>query len=162
MKQVRLNTGTGTPTLLSKDLEKANLTATSDTAYRILSVRLQWLLSDIIDTQEGGLLVGLAHGDYSATEIEECIEASGSINRGDKIVNERAARLVRIVGLFGSVGAAEGDLTLNDGKPIYTKLNWLIPIGKTVDFWWYNQSSGTLVSMELEIVGTAIVKYTNK
>ncbi len=129
--------------------------------YRLISMIASWTLEDFND-DEGPVICGYAHGDYTATEIKECIEAGGSINVGNKVEAERANRLVRIVGTFGGSGVQNAvvDLVINDGKPIKTRLNWLIPIGQTFNMFAYNDSSvanlttGTL----LKINGTAYVK----
>ncbi len=108
--------------------------AAADGAYRIMSASLTWALEDFT-AGEGPIVVGFAHGDYTVTEIKECIESGASISIGDKIANERANRLVRRVGVFDGVAGAE---KLNDGKPIKTRLNWAIPIGKTLSLFAYN------------------------
>ncbi len=122
----------------------ANLTPSADGAYRCRSVKAAWTSQELTDA-DGPLLVGYAHSDYSVTEIKECIEASAAISVGDKIAQERANRLVRVVGTLGD--AIDDDL--NDGKPISTKLNWLIPIGKSVNMFAYNDgitmTTGALV-----------------
>ncbi len=160
MRKVRFVNQIAIPSIVLNDAEKSTVLAASESGYRVLSVTNQWLLNDIQNVGEGGLLVGYAHGDYTAADIEECIEATSSIDRGDMEANERANRLVRIVGQFGGAKVAEDDLTLNDGKPITTKLNWFIPIGKTLAVFWYNASGTTFVNGNLNITGTALIRYT--
>jgi len=90
---------------------------------------------------EGPVTVGYAHSDYSVTEIKEAIESALSISVGDKVAQEKANRLIRIVGEISSE-----DPILNEGRPIKTKLNWFIPIGKFVNMFAYNNNSSPLTT----------------
>ncbi len=98
---------------------------------------------------DGPILVGLAHSDYSDAEIEAVIENTGSWDSGDKVQSrEIAKRLVRSVGVFGGMGvsADEVAMTLNDGKPIKTKLNWTLAGGQGLRLWAYNLGSSALAT----------------
>ncbi len=111
---------------------------------RISSVVAIWAL-DVLTAPQGPIMVGVAHSDYTDAEIEEVIENTGTWDRGDKISQERAKRLVRVVGKFGQPSAAgEVDQVLNDGKPIKTKLNWILNSGDTLKMWAYNNSGSAL------------------
>ncbi len=123
----------------------------ADGAYRAMSLTGTWSL-EAHTAGEGPIVVGFAHGDYSVTQIKECIESGSSISIGDKLSNEHADRLVRRVGTFSGLSTEE---TLNDGRPIKTRLNWAIPIGKTLNIFAYNDSAGTLTT------GT-ILKFNGK
>ncbi len=122
--------------------------------YRVMSVKATWSVVPFT-AGDGPLVVGISHGDYTITEIKEFIESAGSIDVGDKIAQERSKRLIRIVGTHSSVT----DNTLNAGRPITTKLNWLIPLGKTLSFWIYNDGAGSLTTGSFQKVnGTAWIK----
>ncbi len=125
----------------------ANVTAfvgavsgSADGQYRAMSHSAVWSQSGAT-AGEGPITVGYAHSDYSVTEIKEALEIANSISLGDKVAQEKASRLVRIVGQFSAVGTDE---VLNDGKPIKTRLNWAIPIGKAVNIFAYNESGAAL------------------
>ncbi len=90
---------------------------------------------------DGPIIVGYAHSDFSVTEIKEAIEASASISVGDQVAQERANRKVRLVGQLTDLVEE-----LNDGKPVKTKLNWLIPIGKEVNIFAYNDGAALLTT----------------
>ncbi len=92
---------------------------------------------------EGPLIVGVAHGDYSATEIKECLEALASWDPVDRVAGEQADRLVRQIGQFDGESTDE---VLNDGKPIKTKLNWTLEEGATFQLFIYNRSGATLTT----------------
>ncbi len=129
-------------TLADNDVITGALFAVSTNSFRALSFRGTWTIAGIASGQ-GPIHVGLAHGDYDAAEIEEWFEQTASIDRGNKIANEQASRLCRHVGTFSAVGSDE---TLNDGKPITTKMNWAIREGQTVNVWAHNQAGTTLTT----------------
>ncbi len=129
-------------TLASVTVITGTVLPASDNEYRCLSISTLWSLRNHTGS-EGPIIVGYAHGDYSVTEIKQCIEAEGSMTRGDKIAAEQADRLVRRVGVFAGTTAED---TLNDGKPIRTRLNWVIPDGKTLTAWAYIQSGAALTT----------------
>ncbi len=92
---------------------------------------------------EGPVLVGVAHGDYTDAEIEEYLENAGSWTRGDLIAQEIAKRKIRTVGAFQGTAIDE---ILNDGKPMKTKLGFMLQEGQTVKVWAWNKSGATLTT----------------
>lgn len=116
----------------------------------VSSIKATWALKDLaLSPDDGPVLVGLAHGDYTAAEIEQVIENAGSWDEGDLVNQEVGKRKVRIVGTFRATGvAAEAAQTfvLNEGRPITTKMGWILTTGKGIDFWAYNQGTGALVA----------------
>ncbi len=116
------------------------ITGAADGAYRAVSVNgIHSILG--LTAAEGPVTVGFAHSDYTVTEIKEAIESALSISVGDKIAQEKANRLVRVV---GEISAAEP--LLNEGMPVKTRLNWFIPIGKFVNMFAYNNNSTLLTT----------------
>ncbi len=114
---------------------------------RCTSIECSYALSDFTPTQNvGPLIVGVAHGDYSAAEIEEWVELATGWDVGDLVSREVSSRLIRRIGIMEDVSDAEGVAVLNDGKPIKTRLNWQIQTGKTLDFWVYNSGSVAIVT----------------
>ncbi len=138
LRRVRPTPSLALTTLAASTAKSAGLTGASTSTYRAVSTNMIWIAELL---QEGPVIVGLAHSDYSVTEIKECIESAGSIDAGDKIAQEKANRLVRMVGTLG----VDED-TLNDGKPIKTRLNWLISIGDEVNVFAYNDSGAVLTT----------------
>lgn len=112
----------------------------------VSSVDLTWALKNLASVStDGPVIVGLAHSDYSASEIEEVIENSGSWKEGDLVAQEIGKRKVRIVGILR--GETDGKASvLNDGKPIKTRLNWILTTGKGIDFFAYNAGSDALTT----------------
>ncbi len=113
---------------------------TSTAPMRIVSVNSTWQIS-ALTADEGPLTVGYAHPDYSVTEIKECLGSQAAIDLGDKVAQERANRLIRIVGTIDSE-----DERLNDGLPVKTRLNWLLPAGQTPNVFVWNEQTGALTT----------------
>lgn len=97
---------------------------------------------------DGPILVGFAHGNYQLAELEEWIEQTQSWNEGDVVgTREIGRRLIKRVGIFPSaVGDGNGNAVLNDGKPIKTKLGWILTQGQTIAFWAYNTGGSSLAT----------------
>ncbi len=114
----------------------------------ISSLVAKWSLANFTKAvNDGPIKVGVAHSDYTITEIEEWIENTGSWNQGD-LVNSReiGKRLIREIGVFEAPVDAAAIVVLNDGKPIHTKLKWLLLQGQTLDLWAYNMGSSALAT----------------
>jgi len=109
---------------------------------RFISVNASYSWSDIGAIIDDGAQFGFAHSDYSAAEVEEALEAGGSMDLGDKIDQEHANRLVRQIGTISQAGAlaAAAGASFNDGKPVKTRLNWLMSTGDTLNVWVRNAS----------------------
>ncbi len=144
-------------TLASVTLLGVEMTPTGDNEYRLLSLKGLWALRDLT-AGEGPIIFGVAHGDYSDTEIEQCIENEAGLNRSDMVVTrEISRRLVRRIGIFSGVA---GEEVLNDGKPVHTRLNWPMAEGTTLKMWAYNQSGGSLTTgSELVFNGKWTIKW---
>ncbi len=100
----------------------------------------------------GPILVGVAHSDYSATEIEAWVENTGSWEEGDLVqTREIGRRLIRKVGVFENPTAVGEALVLNDGKPIKTKCNWRLATGQSIQFWAYNMGSVALAATDPQV-----------
>lgn len=116
---------------------------------RVSSVDAIWSLADITAVvDDGPVMCGLAHSDYTDAEIEQWIENAGSWNAGDKINQEIAKRFIRKIGVFdapfGDANSPAIISVLNDGLPIKTRLNWSLVTGQTLKFWVYNMGSSAL------------------
>ncbi len=140
--------------LVTKDATSGAIVNASDSKYLLSSVELTYTW-ELATATEGPLLVGIAAGDYTAAEIEECIEAVGSINLDDKIAQEQSNRLVRQIATLNP-----DDVTANDGKPIKTKLNWVVAIGSQPQAFVYNQGAQTITTgSALNIQGHLNIRF---
>ncbi len=142
LRKVRYDSANVLTTLANRIVQSDGLTGTSANLYRVMSVKCTWTLKGLT-AGEGPLVFGFNHSDYSVTEIKECIEAQAAIDQGDKVAQEQANRLVRIVGSFS--GSASNE-KFNDGRPMKTRLNWSIGIGDAVNMFTYNDSGATLTT----------------
>ncbi len=137
--------------LVNNDVISTTFGQSVDEPRRIMSIDTIVATHDFT-AGEGGLVVGIAHSNYTAAEIEEFLEIDNWVTT-DKIAQEQGGRLVRILGTFPLAVAAE---SLNDGMKFRTKLNWLLVSGDTLQSWAWNQSGNTLTTGGIvEIKGTA-------
>ncbi len=139
LRRVRVTPELALGTLTTDTVITAVATGLATDTYRLISAKLSWTLTNLT-AGEGPITVGLVHSDYDVAEIKECLEAFG-IDQGDKIAQEQMDRLVRVVGTFTGANS-----TLNDGRPIRTKLNWKIAIGKEVLIFAYSEDTATLTT----------------
>ncbi len=141
LRLVRINAASTVGALASLDVISNPVTAASANQYRLVSVDASYAVTDLGAAIDDGFEFGLAHSDYSAAEVEECLEATTAIDLGDKVAQEQANRLVRPIGVISSSGGITASgLSFNDGRRIRTKLNWLIGIGDTLNLWIRNGS----------------------
>ncbi len=140
LRRVRIAAAVTVGALDTLDVTSSTIHPTPVNPLRVVSAKLAYSWADIGAAIDDGFEFGLAHSDYSAAEIEECIEASAAIDQGDKIAQERANRLVRSIGIMPASGVTASGRVFNDGRIVHTKLNWLIGIGDSVVAWIRNGS----------------------
>ncbi len=141
LRRVRVAASIGLGALASLDVVNGVIVPASTNTYRLVSAKLAFNISDIAAAIDDGAEVGIAHGDYTAQEIEDCLEAQTAIDIGNLVEQELADRRVRSLGY--AVKKAQGtddSASLNDGQPIKIRLNWLIGIGDTFNVWVRNGS----------------------
>ncbi len=139
-------------TLAAKTLLTFPVSSTVSERTLISSVVAQWsLIGKTIADNQGPIMVGLAHSDYTAAEIEAWVEQQGSWAEADLVAREISSRKIRRVGVF-SEAASLGASTLNEGRPVKTKLNWILNAGQTLDVWAYNNGSAALATTDPNVV----------
>ncbi len=139
-------------TLGAKTLVKTNFDNTPQEELFVSSIQAAWSIAEFTGANnDGPIMVGIAHSDYTVAEIEEYIENAASWSVGDKIAQEQAKRLVRIVGIFRRESSAVAGAVLNDGKLIKTKLNWQLITGQTLAIWAYNLGSSALATTDPQL-----------
>ncbi len=87
----------------------------------------------------GPFMVGVAHSDYSAAEIEEWIEQAASWNEGDLVgTREIGKRLCRRIGIFDekALAATESSTLFTSARKV--KLGWILNQAQGLDLWVYN------------------------
>ncbi len=141
-------------TLATVTLLGADLVPAADEAYRAISLDVA-VAADAIVGGDGPVAVGIAHGDYTNAEIEEWIEATTSISRGDQLVLEKARRKCRLIGELTAVNGAIGD-----GRRLRVKMGWAIPTGDTLKVWAYNYGSGPMTTgTRVSVSGKMYLRY---
>ncbi len=156
LRRVRVSPSLALATLAANTALTAGMSAAAQSTYRCISITATWSEVAQIAQTGGPFTVGYAHSDYSVAEIKEAIESASAIDQGDKIAQERANRLVRIVGVLDA--GNEGVSTLNDGRPIKTRLNWLIAIGDIVNMFAYNDGTVAVTGAVVKVTGDMWVK----
>ncbi len=134
-------------TLASKTLVSDTWDETVEDRARISSIVCAWSLDELTGSQ-GPILFGVAHSDYTDAEIEQVLENAGSWKEGSKVEQEISKRLVRIIGTFDTENNSTdpADADFNDGRPVKTKLNWVLNEGDTLKMWGYNVSGTPLAT----------------
>lgn len=130
-------------TLAAQDMLIGSSLGAVDAPTWVSKIRAAWAINDLAGP-DGPVVVGIAHSDYTAAEVEEWYEASAAWQTNDKIAQEQASRKIRMVGAFGSENAETQ--VLNDGKPITTKLGWRCNDGEGITFWAYNDGAAVLIT----------------
>lgn len=97
---------------------------------------------------EGPLVVGLAHGDLTTTEVQEAIDAEVT-DPDDIIAKERARRPVRRIGILSGV-TSEQFLAQGTAQRITIRIS--VGDGHTLNVWCVNRSGANLA-------GGAIVTF---
>ena len=147
--QNRFTLGTLAATTL---ISSTNSDTVTEKAW-LSSVKATWSMDQFTEgAGDGPILVGIAHSDYSDSEIEEFVEQVTSWDEGNLVSKEISSRKIRRVGTFGSTGPALSGNVLNDGRPITTKCGWMLTTGDTVKFWAYNQGSSALATTSPAVV----------
>ncbi len=145
LRKVAMTPALAVGVLATLDVIKAAGTSAVTNTLRVISIEQAWSITDLGASIDDSFQFGVAHSDYTAAEIEECLEATAAMDVGNKVENERANRWVRSIGVLqlSGAGAVDGGIQFNDGRPKKTRLNWLLSIGDTIDVWVRN-GSGTV------------------
>ncbi len=131
----------------------SNITGTLVDPFHAISMDINWTLRGGT-VGEGPIEVGVAHGDYSTTEVSEALNAGQTIvgRNVDMIEKEQARRLVRLAGAFDGQLANDD---INDGKMQRVKMGWTIGTGKTLNVFEINRSGSALT-------GGQVVEFSGK
>ncbi len=140
-------------TLASKTLVAQVVGDTVTESTWLSSFVATWAMSEFtVASGDGPIVVGIAHSDYTATEIEEWVENSDSWNIASEVEKEISRRKIRRVGVFRAAAAGGlGAAVLNQGRPVRTKCNWMLNTGQTVDLWAYNTGGSALATTDPQI-----------
>ncbi len=160
LRRVRANASITVGALGTKSLVASAATGVVENTLRVISTKCTFTWSGIGAAIDDSLEFGWAHSDYTAAEIEEALEASGSMSPSEKIQAEQANRFVRLIGTISAASVADGGgVAFNQGRPVKTKLNWLLIEGDTLKLWARNGSGVVYTTgSTLSMVGDLWVK----
>ncbi len=138
---IPVNLELGLAALGSKIVKTTGMTALTQQIYAI-SADLIWSIRDHTQN-EGPLLVGLASGALTSTQMKEAIEAI-QLSSADRINKEHATRPLRRAGVFTLQNVNEN--VLNNGLAIRTRLRFPLADADNVNMFVYNSSGATLTT----------------
>ncbi len=116
------------------------------------SVKLKWAISQVTPvTDVGPVMVGVAHSDYTATEIEEWIENAASWEQGNEVAQEIAKRKIRECGIFDTPLAVQDAVALNEGRAFTVKCGWMLTTGQTLRVWAYNMGGQPFATTDPQV-----------
>ncbi len=144
-----IDEGFGLSTLASRTLLGADFDNTVSERTLVSSIVASYSLEGLVSVADDGpIAVYISHSDYTDAERQAVIDATQSWDEGDLIGQEVAKRKMRHIGTFKKVVDASGvaALVLNDGKPIKTKLNWILTTGMTLNVSAFNLGSDALTT----------------
>ncbi len=146
-QQLRAFSALSIGALAANDVVSGGVGPLLEEDYRVTSMDGVWSIIGAVN--EGPLVFGVAHGDYTAAEIEECLEASLT-RPGDKIAKEQANRLVRTIGVLNNEQVPD---IFNEGQAVKVKLNWALDGDadgvQGIQMWVHSLFSGTLTTGQL-------------
>ncbi len=121
----------------------------------MISADLTWELEGTLTALEGPIGFGLAHGDFSANEIEAYINLAitGPFDKVQNELNSRG-RYIRRVGRFGKLDVSANQSQFNNGLPKRTSLKWINESGQNLSMWVENQGAGATTGRVVSITGT--------
>ena len=144
-----VNTSVGLGTLAAQTLIGSSFPEAVTERTLISSIVARYSMDQMTKASEvGPIFVGIAHDNYTDAEIEAWVENSDSWNVAQLVDQEVAGRKCRKVGIFEIPATAEEAAVLNDGKPIKTKLNWMLESGQTLKLWAYNLGTQALATTQ--------------
>ncbi len=158
-RKVQIDEQLGLTTLATKLALVAVIVAGATDKIRISSVKLNCVWDDMTGTggtanEDGPLLIGVAHGDYTVTEVKEFIEASSSVDFDDKIAAERSRRLIRVIGTLSAMQISDPA----NGGLRKIKLNWVLGEASTLNIFAFNTGGSALTTgSQLSVSGHANV-----
>ncbi len=125
--------------------------------FRILKSEVYAIVNALTTNEANGLLFGIANGELSAAEIEECIEAQGPLNANDRVATERAMRNVKILGMGHAEPEAGTEVTFENehgGPLLLNKHRWTYHNPQGWDWFIYNIGGSLTTGGLLQLVAS--------
>ncbi len=99
-------------------------------------------------SNDGPILVGCAHSDYTSSEIESWVENLSSWDSGDLLAQEIGRRKIRQIGTIPTPESVADSGELWDGATRTIRCGWMLNTAETIRFWAYNQGSSALAATD--------------
>ncbi len=125
--------------------------------FRILKSEIICIISGLTAGEGEGLVFGMANGELSAAEIEECLEAIGPLDRNDRVAHERAMRKVDTLGVLKqpSASSTEGSFENAQGGRIMTSTKrWTYSDPEGYTYWIYNLGPALTTGATAQLLAT--------
>ncbi len=120
--------------------------------FRMLKAEVFAFVEGLTAGDGEGLMIGIANGDLTVTEIAEAIIVDGPVNRNDRVKTERAERFVKVFGLLNDLQHFfSGE---NGGRQMNVKPRWTFSNPEGWDFFIYNAGSALTTGATAKLVGT--------
>lgn len=116
--------------------------------FRTLKQEILASIEGLTAGEGNGLILGIANGELSVTEIAEAMAVNGPLDRNDRAAAEQAERVVKVLGGFapnsaGTGGSFRGD---NGGPLIVSKFRWTYSNPEGWNFFIYNNDAAALAT----------------
>ncbi len=93
---------------------------------------------------DGPLLLGIADNELSVTEIKECLEANGPLDRNDRVSMEHATRPVWPYFQISNDSSANAHIENSNQMPQEGSPRWTFSNPEGWTWWAYNMGTGAL------------------
>ncbi len=142
--------------LAFQDLVSIGNVLTLQDDFRILKSIISANIVGLTSGEGSNLIFGMANGELTAAEIEECIEATGPVDRNDRLAQERAERQVRVLGVSGPIDNSTTRKIIGEGgSPVLIdKFPWTYSNPEGWQFFLYNLGITLTTGATLEMIAT--------
>ncbi len=131
--------------VLSAKVKKFASLVVLEEDFRILKSNIVCYIEDADAGDGAGLMFGICNGELTETEIEECLEATGPVDRNDRLAQEKAERNVKILGaVLDPVGAQIVFSGVEGGPLIESKHRWTYSNPEGWAWFIYNNSNTSI------------------
>ncbi len=117
--------------------------------FRSMKIEVVAHVDGLTAGEGNGLCLGIANGELSATEVTECLNADGPLDRNDRLAQERAERFCKIfatVGLQTATAAAMVFIGKGGSYVLEVKPNWTFSNPEGWSFFVFNNDPAALTT----------------
>jgi len=124
--------------------------------FRMLKAEIIAHVEGITTLEGTGLMIGIANGDLSVTEIAEAILADGPNDRNDRVKQEKAERFVKTFGLLDKQLSQTGGNFVGKGgdRVLEVKPRWTFSDPEGWDLFIFNNGNTLTTGATVELIAT--------